>query len=355
MDKKAIKAEIRKSIEDKIKASATRNVSVPSGNGSGNGEVPAFSFARLIKAMVTKSWEGAEYEKDIVEKAMRGDIATAGGYLIPEGVAADLIERLKAQAVVRLAGARVYTMTTATLPIPKIRTSGSTYWIGPDTVITASELSVGQVVLEAKKLASLVPLDNDLLNDSPQAVEDIVRQDIASELALAEDLAFLQGSGVMHQPTGILNTRGINTIAQAGAALTADDLADALTECEIDNARPNAWFMAPAVRNICRKLKDEQGRYIFATSPVLGEPPTIWGLPVWVTSQIPTNLGYGESYIICGQMNQAAIGDRKVLEFATSTEAGEAFEKDQTYLRVLSRVDFALRNPEAFCVLTGVM
>ncbi|MCQ4575243.1 MAG: phage major capsid protein [Candidatus Brocadiales bacterium] len=322
---------------------------------AGSGEPSRFSFGRLFKAMSTKDWTGARYER----KALGEGTGSAGGFLVPEEHVSEVKDRITAQAVIRRAGATVYPMATDTLNIPKISGGAMAYWIGENAQITSSDQTVAQSQLVAKVLAAMVKVSNQLLQDSSGAAEAAVRRDIAKVLALAEDIAFIAGDGTSNQPLGIMNTSNVNevTLGANGGTPDFDDIYDALYKVELNNGAASAWLMHPRTKNTLRKIKDSNGQYIYNVSPSLKEPDSLMGIPVHLTTQIPTNLTVGSSsdcsYILCGQFDEAIIGERLGMEFAVD-QSGTAFEYYQSWIRTISRLDFILRTPEVFCKVTGV-
>lgn len=322
---------------------------------SKEGETEGFSLSRLFKAMATKDWSGARYEK----KALGEGTGSAGGYLVPEEHVSEVKDRITAQSVIRKAGATVYPMATDTLNIPRVSGGATAYWVGENTQITASDPTFAQVQLVARVLAAMVKVSNQLLQDSSGAAEAAIRRDVAKVLALAEDLAFIEGDGTSNKPLGIINTNNVNevTLGANGGTPTFDTIYDALYQVELNNGVASAWIMHPRTKNTLRKIKDSNGQYVYNVSPSLKEPDSLVGIPVYLTTQIPINLTVGTStdcsYIICGQFDEAVIGERLGMEFAID-QSGTAFEYYQSWIRAISRVDFALRTPEVFCKVTGV-
>lgn len=345
-----------------------------------------FSYARLIKAMATGRWAEAPFEKEAIEKAyptpgissVLGD--TYGGYLVPTEYSAELIDLLTAEAVVRRAGASVYPMTRDTLNIPTMTAGATTYWgaeAGDKTMDTATRF--GQCQLVAKKLYCLVGISNELIADSSPAVEVLVRRDIVRELGLAEDLGYLmtQTSG----PTGFLHTHAngyaevtnsaristnylyaggnATTAVAGGGTITYDDILDAMYKVEAQNARVTGWIMHPRTKNSLRKIQDANGQYIYAIHPEAKVPETLYGLPVYLTTQVGITFDDGTnsavanlSYVICGDFTDAVIGQRQGIELAVSEHVG--FQTDSTWIRATLRVDFQVKHEKAFCAILDV-
>lgn len=314
-----------------------------------------FSFGRFFQAIATKDWSMASLER----KALGEGTGSAGGYLVPEQYLAEVKDRITAQAIVRRAGATVYPMSTDTLNVPKVSGGATAYWVGENAQITSSDETFDQLQLVAKLLAAMVKVSNQLLSDASPAAEAAIRRDIAKVIALAEDNAFIAGTGTGNQPTGIINTTGVNAVSLGanGATPTFDDIYDALYQVENNNGLASSWIMHPRTKNTLMKIKDINGQYIYNVAPSVKDPDSLVGLPVYLTTQIPTNLTVGTSndcsYILVGQFDEAIIGERGGLEFSTD-QSGTAFEYYQTWIRAISRLDFGLRTPEVFCKLTGV-
>ncbi|HLG28975.1 MAG TPA: phage major capsid protein [Candidatus Brocadiales bacterium] len=314
-----------------------------------------FSFGRFFQAIATRDWSKAPLER----KALGEGTGSAGGFLVPEQYLGEVKDRITARAIVRRAGATVYPMATDTLNVPKVTGGATAYWIGENAQITASDETLDQLQLVAKLLAAMVKVSNQLLSDASPSAEAAIRRDIAKVIALAEDNAFIAGTGTGNQPLGIINTTGVNglSLGANGATPTFDNIYDALYQVENNNGLASAWVMHPRTKNTLKKIKDSTGNFIYNVAPSVKEPDTLVGLPVYLTTQIPTNLTVGTStdcsYILVGQFDEAIIGERAGLEFSTD-QSGTAFEYYQTWIRAIARLDFGLRTPGVFCKVTGV-
>src|SRR4030042_703760 len=91
-----------------------------------------FSIAKYIRGAMYGNWETANFEKDQfvnVNKAYSTRLGSAGGFLIPPEYSNQLIELLRAKAVVRNMGISTYDMNSDTLVIPKQKLGASVYWV----------------------------------------------------------------------------------------------------------------------------------------------------------------------------------------------------------------------------------
>jgi HK97 family phage major capsid protein len=75
-----------------------------------------------------------------------------------------------------------------------------------------------------------------------------------------------------------------------------------------------------------------------------------------MTTQIPINLGAGgnETEIYLGNWQELIVGQWAGISILPSKEAGDAFAKNQTWIRIITDVDIGLRHAESFCLGSGV-
>jgi len=329
-----------------------------------------FSFFKAIWAIKTQNWDNAGFEKEVFEntrkRAMAMGTGSAGGYIVPTIYIADLIELLQADAIVAALGATFLpNLQGSPVQIPRQSAGSTGYWVGENAAITGSDLTLEQLSLTPKKVAALVKLSNSLIKLSNPAAEQLVRRDIASTIALQIDLKALRGTGSASQPTGIASTSNINTLEVSdpdGGTLDWDDLLDMEYKLAEDNALKGrlGYAIHPSLRRKLLKQKvaqfsgDTGGSYIVA--PLTESLFQTWlGYPYKMTTQIPITLTKGSgtnlTEVYFGNWAELIIGQWGGMEIALSTETSDAFEKDQTWVRVLQEVDIAVRHPESFCLV----
>lgn len=328
-----------------------------------------FSFFKAFRAIVNKDWSEAGYEKDVFEetrqKAMAAGTDIAGGYLVPAQAMGELIEMFRAETVCIQRGARLIdNLQGSSVYFPKQTGGATVYWVGENVEIPASEPTVGQIQMTPKKAAAMVQLSNSLIRMSNPSAEQLVREDISRAVALAVDIAALRGSGASNQPRGIANTPGINTVALGdnGATLSSFDLFyDMEYQLALDNAlRGNLGYVFHHVvkRNI-KKLKVKQyaedtgGEYV-VSAPTDPQIEAWLGWPFSLTTQLPLNLVKGTATncteVYFGNWQELLIGQWAGMSILASQEAGNAFAYDQTWIRIITEVDVALRHTESFCL-----
>jgi len=347
-------------IESQIKQ---RSVSLPGLED----EKQKFSFLKMIRGIRFNDWRDAGFEKEVLEqtaKAMGTTTGEAGGYLVPTQYVAELIEMLRAEAVVIQLGATVLTeLVGSPVEIPRQTGGATAYWVGENEAITESELSLGQLSLAPKAVAALVKISNRLLKLASPSAEAMVRRDIAQAIALAIDLAALRGSGVGAEPLGIANTPNINTIeiGENGGDFLPEHIIEMEGKLEDANAlrgRLGICWHGKVKRKI-KKMRipqysgDTGGEYLML--PMSDQQlRDILGYDFRTSSQIPTNLTKGTgtnlSEVYFGNWQELIIGQWGGMEIMASQETSDAFAKNQTWIRVIQEVDIGLRHPESFCL-----
>lgn len=308
---------------------------------------------------------------DEVLKALGESTVSAGGALVPPEFSGELIELLRAMAVVRAAGPRVIPMTRGAINIPRQTGGGTAAYVGESSNATPSAQTTGIIALLAKKLIALTVISNELLADASPEADAMVRDDLAKIMALREDLAFLRGDGTSNTPRGMryLAAAGnITAATQAGAAATLtevnDDLEEMIGALEDNNVVLDdscVFFMNPRSRRYLRTLRDGNGGFIFKDELNEGR---VKGYKIALSTQIPANLGgsSNESEIIFAKMSEQLLGDTKTLELtfhpdATYDDSGtirSGLSRDESSVRAIARHDFATRHDVSIAVKTTV-
>lgn len=324
-------------------------------------EVRQYSIMKAIRAMSTNDWSDAGLEKEasvaVEDKLGRGtrgffvphevqaraqntQVDTAGGALVSTDYRpGSFIDLLRARSVVVGLGANMLTGLTGYVDIPKQTGSSTVYWIGEDGAATDSELTLGTVQLAPRTVANAVPITRRMLMQGDPSIDNLVMSDIAVQMALAIDIAILEGDGV-NKPLGVTNVTGVNTqsVSSAGAPTFAE-LVGFETAIDSDNALTGnlSYVTTPAVKGNLKTTAKDSGSGIFLLDGGVAN-----GYPVATTTQLTANR------IIFGNFADVIIGNWGVLELtedkATKVTSGGIV------VRAFQDMDSAVRHPESFCI-----
>lgn len=366
---------------------------------SRKGDYAAFQRLEEMQAKAAE-WYATDEDGEIDQKALAEATTGAGGFLVPPQYwQAGIAEFRLAAAKIRRMVTVITAINTNLVYIPRETGVATVGWTAENAAKPATDQTFGQLAVNIFTLAGISKVSNQLLEDSSPAVDQIVRKDLGRVLGQAEDVAFINGTGV-GQPTGILQTAGVLSVAYsaptAGSGL-GDAISAAMTAVDSNFFDiPNAILAHPRMVAKLRQVKDSQGRYIFEPGFWAGGGPwgggqqsflgsgvgnipgfqtnqpsnnpggpvgSVWGVPVWSDANIPTTLnwtgsaytgGGNESPIILGVWEEAYLLERSGVTLDVSSEAGTSFEQNQTWFRGEERIGFtAARQPTAFCFITG--
>ena len=322
--------------------------------------------ARWAKKALDGAWKDNLGESVI--KALAAGELDAGGFMVKPEFAAGIIEFLYNKTVVRRAGPQILPMNAGTLTLPKQTGSATAYYVGENQTITKSQPTGGQIVMTAKKLAALVPISNDLLRfDAGDQADRFVRNDLVRRIAVREDLAFLRGDGTQNTPRGLRYwaiAGNIDASAGTSAANIETDVKTAINNLESNNVDilEASWFMAPRSKNHLANLRDANGNLIYPSMRTA--TPTLFDRPVFVSNNIPVNLGGGanESELYLVNMMDVIIGESGGLQIEVDSGASytdgntlvSAFEKDQTVVRAIELHDLAVTHEQAIAVINAI-
>lgn len=332
-----------------------------------------FSWGRAFYGVVTNNWEAVPFEAEIFaetrKKAMEAGTGTSGGFIVPVEYTAELITMLESREILSQMGiSKITNLASGQIEMPKQTGGATAYWVGENQDITESELTFGTMTMNPKSVAALVKTSARLLSLSNPSIDMIIKRDIALRLALKISLAGFRGTGTSTQPRGIANTPGINTVyAGSGALGTGGNVDfDLLQDMEYSLEEDNALFgnLAYAFHPCCKrnlmKLKvaqfsgDSGGQYVI--QPVTPAALKDWiGYPWQTTTQIPTDLtlngGTNLTEMYFGNWQEFIMAMWGGVQLMASKETSDAFQKNQTWIRIIQDVDMGVRHAESFCLV----
>jgi HK97 family phage major capsid protein len=351
--------------------------------GLSDKEARAFSFVKAIRALSNpqdrRAQEDARFEFEASEAAARKEGRTSRGILIPADVlyrdlttstasgtakagntvatdllAASFIDVLRNKMVLNTLGAQFLTGLQGNVAIPRKTSPSTAYWVAENVAPTESTNAPAfdQVTMSPKTLGAYVDISRRLMLQSSLDIEALVRNDLATSLAVAMDGAAVAGSG-SNRPTGVLNTSGIGsvTLATNGAAPTWGMVVSLVREVEIDNALTgSAAFLTNGqvkakLSTTARQTSGVEGNFILGP-----DMANLYGFPIYVSQQVPSNLTKGTgtslSAMIFGVWSDLLIGQWSGIDLMVDPYTGS--NAGTTRVVAFHDCDFAVRHPESF-------
>lgn len=284
-----------------------------------------------------------------VQNALQIGTDSEGGYLVPDEFEATLIEALEEENIFRQL-AKVITTSSGDRKIPVVATKGTASWVDEEGAIPESDDAFSQVSIGAYKLATMIKVSEELLNDSVFNLETYIAKEFGRRIGAKEEEAFFIGNGT-GKPTGIFNATGgaeVGITTASATAITADEIIDLFYSLK-SPYRKNAVFVTnDATVKAIRKLKDGNGQYIWQPSLTAGQPDTILNRPVKTSAYVPT-IAAGAKTIAFGDFGYYWVADRQGRSFQRLNELYAP--TGQVGFKASQRVDGKLILPEAIKVL----
>ena len=284
-----------------------------------------------------------------VVNALQIGTDSEGGYLVPDEYERTLVEALEEENVFRQL-AKVIRTSSGDRKISVVATKGTASWIDEEGAYLESDDSFGQVSIGAYKVGTMIKVSEELLNDSVFDLEAYISREFARRIGAKEEEAFFTGDG-SGKPLGVLAATGgaeTGVTAASATAITADELIDLFYSLKAPYRRNAVWVLNDSTIKAIRKLKDNQGQYLWQPSLTAGAPDLLLGKPVRTSAYMPA-IAADAKTVAFGDFSYYWIADRQGRSFKRLNELYAA--TGQVGFLASQRVDGKLVLPEAIKVL----
>lgn len=284
-----------------------------------------------------------------VQNALQIGEDSEGGFLVPDEFEKTLIDSLEEENIFRNI-AKVITTSSGDRKIPVVASKGTASWVDEEGPIPDTDDSFTQVSIGAYKLATMIKVSEELLNDSVFNLESYIAKEFARRIGSKEEEAFFIGDGD-GKPTGIFNTLGgadIGVTAASATAITVDELMDLFYSLRSPYRKNALFIMNDSTVKAIRKLKDGNGQYLWQPSISIGQPDTILNRPVKTSSYVPVIAASAKS-IAFGDFGYYWVADRQGRSFQRLNELFAV--NGQVGFKASQRVDGKLILAEAIKVI----
>lgn len=276
-----------------------------------------------------------------VSNVLQEGVDSDGGYLVPVEYDKRLIDVLNEENIMRTLGTKITTSGEHKINIAATKPAAA--WIEEGGALSFGDATFDQIYLDAFKLHVAIKVTEELLYDSAFNLENYIITEFGKALANAEEDAFLNGDG-KGKPLGIFaKTGGGQSAGTLTAALKSDDLIDLVYSLKRPYRKNASFILNDATLAQVKKLKDNNGQYLWQPSYQAGEPDRILGYTVRTSAYAPTDA------IAFGDYRYYNIGDRGSRSFK---QLNELFAGNGMIGFVAKeRVDGKLVLPEAVKIL----
>lgn len=242
-----------------------------------------------------------------------------GGYLVPEEYDSRLIDTLTEENIMRKLGHTITTSGEHKINIAATKPAAA--WIDEGGALSFGDATFAQINLDAHKLHVAVKVTEELLYDNAFGLESYIIEQFGKALSNAEEDAFLNGDG-KGKPLGIFAETGGGTVgvtAASATAITADEIINLVYSLKRPYRKNAKFIMNDQTIAALRKLKDNNGAYLWQPSLQAGEVDRLFGYEVYTSPYVPT-ITAGKPVIAFGDFSYYNIGDRGTRSFAELKE-----------------------------------
>ncbi|MEQ9091794.1 MAG: phage major capsid protein [Balneola sp.] len=254
-------------------------------------------------------------------------------------------------------------VTNGQLKIPNVTGNLTFFAIAEGSEMKARGFSFGGVTLDPNQWGVLVPWTLKIQREAGARLLPIVMQKIGEASAAIKDEAFLSGdgTGTYHNIKGLSQRATDGDIAVQTAAsgntsfatVGADDYLDIQKQLPAGIRKRGIYVLHPDREYDLRKLKDNDGQYIYGGPKGDNDVPRLWGRPVSYTEKAPNTDGTSAAVGYYYVPDYLAYGVGMNLAADTLTEATITDIDDSTEIKLGAQYSAALRVVEEFDLAFG--
>ena len=309
-----------------------------------------YNLSNMIRAQITNDYRDAGFEREMHDEITGRTGKKTDGFYVPDfawgsrsGVMTtaatgavnsennssafiptmhrgDLfIEALKSRMVLSDLGATYLPGLTNRISIPGFASGGVPAFVEEAGAVTDQSQTDKSVTLTPKTIGAKVAMSRLAMLESVPSIDQMVRNNLLSNMAVEIERAAINGAGSGGAPTGLLAASGVANLDISSdtdvADLTWADIVAMVKLVEgangIENPSAAGWLTSPAVRAKMASI----ARVASTDSVMLLNDPwnNLYGYPIMFSSLIPTNLNPGDSgtdasAMIFGDFSQMLMG-----------------------------------------------
>lgn len=239
--------------------------------------------------------------KALEQKALSAGSGPDGGYLVPHEIETEIGRRLSALSPIRSI-ATVRVIGAGTYKKPFLKTGPAAGWAAETAARPQTDSpALAELTFPAMELYAMPAATQALLDDAQVDLETWIAGEVDTVFAEQEGTAFVTGDGIS-KPKGFLaytkvaesawtwDKVGYVATGTAGAfdpTSPSDALVDLVYALK-GGYRQNASFvMNRRTQAAVRKLKDENGAYLWAPPSGAGQPASLMGFPIVESEDMP--------------------------------------------------------------------
>jgi HK97 family phage major capsid protein len=253
------------------------------------------AFAAYVRHGEDEALRGLSLEGKALSTAVAGD----GGYLVDPQTTDRIATVLRANASLRRIARIVNVESNAFEALIDSTDIGAGWATETAATTETSTPTIERIVIPLHELAAMPKASQRLLDDSAFDVEGWLAERIADKFVRAEAAAFVSGNGI-DKPKGFLAHTAVTNASWAWGSLgyvptgtaggfgsSADSLVDLVYALGARYRANGTFAMNSKTAGAVRKMKDAEGRFLWADGLGAGEPARLMGYPVLIAEDMP--------------------------------------------------------------------
>lgn len=252
------------------------------------------AFNAYLRSGDDDGLRGLEFDVKSLSTAVNSD----GGYLVDPQTSDTVQSILLSTASIRSIASVVNVEATSYDVLVDHTDVGAGWATETGSIAESDTPQIDRITIPLHELSALPKASQRLLDDSAFDIEGWLADRIADKFARAEAAAFINGDGV-DKPTGILTHSTVDNDVWAWGSLgyvptglggnigNGDAIVDLVYALGAQYRANASFVMNSKTAGLVRKLKDNDGRFLWSDGLAAGEPARLMGYPVVVAEDMP--------------------------------------------------------------------
>ena len=251
-------------------------------------------------------------------------------------------------------------MASDTKIVPVMTSGAGAYWVGEGRRIQTSKAQWIYPKLIAKKLAGIIPVTKEKMEDSVFDVFSELRETISEAFYTAIDSAAFFGTNSPFETNILKSATDEGNLIEIGTNKTLDlDVSDTMALVEDSGSDVNGFAAHYGIKNSLRKLRDANGNMLYVSGTDQNE---LYSIPIDFSRNGSWDKKKAE--IFAGDFSKALVGIRDGIDYQILTEATlqgtvdedqkpiSLAEQDLVAIKATMRLGFLVVKDSAFAALT---
>lgn len=342
------KVKLADEIAEKVKEELKTELKIPAQPKEEKSPWPTMGhFAKEVMVGVQSEKLRNYYAK---ASGMSEGINADGGFMIPPEFSTALLNALAQAAVIAPKCRNFPVNNNLALPFVNLTTQ-ATSWTGGVTIYKPAESvakdtsfpKLAKCELKLNKLTAVIYATDELLNDSPIALETFLTTMVSTEMALTKDEDIINGSGA-GEAQGIMNSPALISVtkesSQPATTINFDNVLKMWSRLYGPSMRNAVWLISQDSMQQIMKLSivvGTGGAPVIVANATTALPERIFGAPIIWSPHCQTLGTTGD--IILADFSQYVTITKAGMGIETATSIHLKFLEDETAFRFVVRFD----------------